>query len=170
MTNTGASLGTIAARTFIVGRLRGTLAETVDEQALAAQLLAGPTGGRVHTLPFPDPDEFPLPAIGISRYGSNAVDTAPLGRNQPAVTSNIRFQVRAIVEGFDDTPIQGAADIMNQLLDGQTGLVDLAGYGTFNVECTRESELLTDLPPEDDGTVYQHLGGIYAFFVSRIAD
>jgi len=169
-----ASLGTSAARAFVFGRLRGTLdaanatpSQIALDTALAAELLLGPTGGRVSNTPIP---EFvPFPAIGISRYGAG-ISSGPIGSNTPSVTSGLRLMVRAICTGYSLEPIERAADILNVLLDGRSALVDLeGGLGTFSVDCTRESELLTDLPAEDDGTVYQHLGGIYAFFMSRVA-
>lgn len=170
----GASLGTSAARAFIVGRLAGTLeaahaspSQIALDTALAAELFIGPTGGRVSNVPIP---EFvTLPAIGLSRYGAGT-SSAPIGSNVASVTSGMRMLVRAICEGYSSSPIERAADIINQLLDGREALVDLGGaLGSFSVDCTRESELLTDLPAEDDGTVYQHMGGIYAFFISRVA-
>lgn len=171
MANLGADLATSAAKQFVVGRLRGTYSEGVLDAQRVAELVAGPTGGRVHSIPFPD--HIPLPAIGITRYGAGSTAT-PLGAGQPSVAATIRLQIKAVCEGYDESPIEAAAAILNQLLDGHTALVDLTKpqgggtYGTFHVECSRESELLTDLPPEEDGTVYQHLGGIYTFFVTRV--
>lgn len=165
----GANLATSAAKQFVVGRVRGVYVSKPEDAALTATLMAGPTGGRIHG--WPVPDSVPYPAIVVQRYGSQDV-TGPLGRAQPNVASTVRLQVKAICEGYDESPIEEAASILNQLLDGHAAVVDLTNpnggsYGTFYVECNRESELLTDLPVEPDGTPFQHMGGIYNFFVSR---
>jgi hypothetical protein len=169
VSNYGVDLGTSAAKQFVVGKLRGAYSETPDDSEAVAELLTGPTEGRVHASPVPD--TYPLPFVTFVRYGGGD-DPSPIGRNQPTVATTVRLQVKAICEGYDDSPIEAAAAMINRLLDGSSALVDLTkqgggSYGTFYVECNRESELLTDLPPEDDGTVYQQLGGVYAFFVTR---
>lgn len=161
----GANLATTAVRTYIAGKLDGTLSDGPDDDTLVAALLVGPTGGRFH--PMPLPQEMALPAISYSRYGAGT-DVSPLGRDIPTVATTIRMQVKALCEGYDEEPIEQAADAINQLLDGRSATFDVSGYGTFYVESRRESELLTDLPPDDDGTVYQQLGGIYAFYVVRV--
>lgn len=170
MATLGNDLATSAAKQFVVGRVRGVYQDDVNDATRVATLLAGPTGGRIHGSPMPD--DVPLPALTFARYGSSD-SLAPLGRNQPSVYTTVRLQVKAICEGYDESPIEEAAAILNQLLDGHTATVDLTkpgggSYGTFYVECSRESELLTDLPPEDDGSVYQHLGGVYSFGVTRV--
>jgi hypothetical protein len=161
----GVELGTSAAKQFVVGYLRGTLSDGPDDEELVERLIAGPTGGRVHGMPFPD--DFEIPAIGFNRYG--AVDsTAPIGRGMPTSAATIRLQIRAVCEGYDETPIEEAASILNQLLDGRANTVDLGStLGAYYVECSRESELVIDLPPEEDETVYQQLGGVYSFYVTR---
>lgn len=171
MTIKGVDLGTSAAKQFVVSRVRGSLSFGPEDDARVAALITGPTGGRVHGWPIPT-DLVPLPAITFGRYGSIDRPT-PLGHGIPNVLTTVRLQVKAVCEGYDESPIEEAAAIVNQLLDGAQALIDLTksgggSYGTFYVECSRESELLTDLPPDDDGTVYQHLGGIYAFNVSRV--
>lgn len=166
----GVAIGTVAAQQFIVQRLRGDLSDGPTDDALAAELLAGPTGGRVHKIPIPN--EYRYPVIGFERYGAGN-DSAPIGTGMPSVMTLVRQQVRAICDGYDQSPIEGAADLLDRLLNGKANVVDVTkpeggSYGTFYVECYRESELLTELPPDNDGTVYQQLGGIYAFTVSRV--
>ena len=163
----GADIATAAARRYVVGRLRGELNTAAGDAALVASLVAGPTGGRVHSWPLPD--DYPLPAIMFSRYGAGS-DIGPIGAGTPSVLATVQFQVRAVCEGYDDTPVIEPAAIINQLLDGKYGAVDLLpDLGTYNVEAQRVSELLTDLPVEADGTPYQHMGGIYSFLVMRVA-
>jgi hypothetical protein len=148
----GVDLGTGAAKRFVVGKLRGTLSDGVDDDALVAALVSGPTGGRVHS--YPIPEDIETPAIVFGRYG--AVDEAgPIGRNTPVAAATIRLQIKAICEGYDDEVIEEAAGIVNQLLDGRNATLEVltasgALYGTFYVECTRESELLIDPEPEDN--------------------
>jgi hypothetical protein len=162
----GVTIGTTAARQFLVGKLRGTLSDGPTDDALVAALTASEVGGRIHGYPLPD--ELPLPAIVFSRYGGGDL-SAPLGRAGTGRTAatTILMQVKAICEGYDETPIIEPSSIIDQLLDARSGVVD-TGLGTFYVEVTRESELLTDLPPEEDGTIYQQLGGVYSFYVSRV--
>lgn len=166
----GNDLATSAAKEFVFGRLRGTYSDGLADDALAAELLAGPTGGRIHS--YPIPDDIALPVVAMMRYGSRD-DPSPLGRNVPSVATTVRLQVKAICEGYSESPIESAASIVNQLLDGRSAIVDVSrpdggSYGTYSVEATRESDLLTDLPPETDGTPYQQLGGVYNFFVVRV--
>jgi hypothetical protein len=163
-------LGSAAAQTFIVGRIRGTLSDGPQDDELTAMLDGSATGRRIHQMPFPD--DWPLPSFGFARYGGG--DVGPVGG--PVAAQNLLYQVGAIIAGFDDTPILGPANVMNTLLDGRSAIVDVSVEvspgntvnGTFSVECVRESEFLTDLPPEEDGSVYQRQGGVYAFFVSRL--
>lgn len=159
----GVTIGTTAARQFLVGRLNGTLSDGVNDDSLVARLTASAVAGRVHGYPLPD--ELPLPAIVFSRYGGGDL-AAPLGKGQGAAATTVLMQVKAICEGYDETPIVEPSALIDELLSGAVGVVD-TGYGTFYVEVSRSSELLTDLPPEDDGTVYQQLGGVYSFYVSR---
>lgn len=166
----GVSIGTVAAQQFIVQRLRGDVSDGPDDDVLAAELLAGPTGGRVHKIPIPN--EYTFPVIGFERYGAGT-DTAPIGRGMPTVLTTIRQQIKALCVGYDQSPIEAAADLIDRLLNAKANIIDISkpeggSYGTYHVECSRESELLTELPPDSDGTVYQQLGGIYAFTVSRV--
>lgn len=150
-----------------MARLRGELVIEAEDVTNVAALVAGPTGGRVHSWPIPD--DYPLPATVFSRYGAGS-DVGPIGSGFPSVLASVTFQIRAVCEGYDDTPVAEAAAIINRLLDGKYGIVDLDNnLGTYHVEATRESELLTDLPVEADGTPYQHMGGIYSFLVTRVA-
>lgn len=166
----GTDTATTAAKAFIVGRLRGTYSNGVEDDLAVAALMAGPTQGRVHG--WPVPDEWALPLITFARNGAGR-DAGPIGAGSRTAASYITFQVKAVCEGYDDTPIIEAGALINTLLDGQTAIVDLqsiaASLGSYSVECMRESELLTDLPIEDDGTVFQHNGGVYSFFVTRVA-
>lgn len=166
----GASLATSAAKTFVVGKVRGTISDGPADEALVARLLTLPTATRIHSWPLPD--SVPYPAFVIQRYGARD-DTQPLGRNAPVVATTVRLQIKAVCEGYDESPIEEPAGILNELIDGKTAIVDVVNgsgglYGTFYVECSRESELLVDLEPEPDGTPYQHQGGIYSFYVSRV--
>jgi hypothetical protein len=167
----GATIATSAAKQFIVGRIRGTISDGPEDDALVARLVTLATGTRIHTIPLPD--SVPLPAFGMSRYGGGN-DAGPIGQNLPTVATTIRMQVKAICEGYDESPIEEPAAILDELLNGRVATIDvrsaddLVSYGTFYVECSRESELLQDLPEEPDGSVFQHIGGIYAFYVSRV--
>lgn len=161
----GVSLGTSAVKEFIVGKVRGTYSEGSDDDALVARIMASSTGGRIHGSPVPDEYEYPFTTF--ARYGGSD-NATPLGRDRPTTATTVVMQVKTVCEGYDETPIEETAACVDELLNGRTGIVDLGNYGTFQVECSRESELLLDLPPDDDGTVYQQIGGIYEFLVTRV--
>ena len=160
-------VGSRAVETFIFGRLTGLLSQTPDDIALVRMLRQTPAEGRLHK--WPVPDDYPLPHGTFYREGGDG-DLGPIGG--PAVASNHRYQVKYVCEGFSTDPIDDAAAIANDLLDGASATIGIEthrGLTTFYVECIRLSELLLDLPPEEDGGVFQHVGGIYGFFVSRVA-
>lgn len=126
-------------------------------------ILNTPVGNRIHKSPVP-PD-YETPYMTFLRRG--AQDTGPVGRGMPVVTSILTYEVKGVDIGFDTTAIEEAADIMDFLLDGTSEAVFVDG-NWYDISVTRTSELQVELPPEEDGTVYQHLGGIYDFYVSRI--
>lgn len=167
--NLGVSIGTVAAQQFVTQRLRGDVSDGPEDDALVMALMAGPTGGRVHKVPAPN--EVLYPMIAFERYGGGD-NATPIGRGMPTVMTTVRQQIKAICEGYDQGPIEEAAMILDQLLNAKSNVIDVTkleggSYGTFYVECVRESELLIEPPIEQD-TVFQQLGGIYAFTVSRI--
>lgn len=166
----GVDLGTSAAKHFVRERLRGMLSDGAEDDQLVADLVTSATGGRLHGYPLPDTLE--LPATVYAKYGATD-DLRPLGRDMPVVAATIRLQIKTICAGFDDTVIEEPAGIVNQLLDGKQATVEVLKsngdlYGTFYVECNRESELLMDAEPTEN-EAYQELGGIYAFHVTRVA-
>lgn len=123
-----------------------------------------PVGNRVHKSPVPD--DMPLPYVTYLKRG--AFDVAPLGRGQPITASTLTYEVKGVDQGYETANIDEAADLIDAALDGATGTVILDD-GVYDITSRRVSELQTELPPEDDGTVYQHKGGIYEFTVCRVA-
>jgi hypothetical protein len=157
---------TPAAKQFIYERLTSMNPDRPSDELLAvAQLSATPVGSNIH--PWPVDDDIPLPLITWTRQNSTTV--GPIGSRLPSAAETILFMVYAECEGDDDGPILEAADLMKYLLDGssQTIIVPETGVG-YAIQSIRTGEIPTDLPAEDDGTVYQRLGGLYELIVTRI--
>lgn len=120
-------------------------------------------GNRVHKSPVPD--DFTHPFLTYFKRG--AIDVGPIGRGLPTTASTLTYEVKAVDEGYDTSRIDEAAGLMDAALDGTNHTVEVDG-NWYDISVSRSSELEVELPPEENGTVYQHLGGIYDFYVARI--
>jgi hypothetical protein len=145
-----------------VGRLGGTMYADPTDQAEAAPLVSElaslATGNRVHRMPA-GPDVM-FPFLGYVRRGVPVSDGFLGG---PVDWVESEYEIKAVDRDTSKQRIERPAAIILWLLDGFTWPVD----GVL-VECRLDTELLIDLPPADDGTIYVHAGGIYRFFVSRL--
>ncbi len=149
-----------------IGRFGSTAVEYfIYQQAIdpASGLPDSSVGTRIHKAPVPD--DYPFPFITFLRRGAN--DMAPLGRGQQVTASTLTYEVKAVDQGYDTDRIDEPAGLLDGVLDGQTKTINVDG-GWYDITCRRVSELEVELPPEDDGTVYQHKGGIYEFQVCRV--
>lgn len=123
-----------------------------------------PVGDRIHRMPVPAHYVYPF----LTYSKRNAQDTGPIGQGLPISSSVLTYEIKGVDEGYDTSGIAEAADIMDSQLDGSshTVVVDEVWY---DVTVHRTSELQDELPPDSDGTVFVHLGGIYDFMVARIS-
>lgn len=117
-------------------------------------------GTRVHKSPVPDTITYPF----LTFFRRNAQSLGPVGSNLPAVAEILTYEVKGVDVGYSTHRIEDAASLLDIALDGRSYTVEVDGT-LYHVSVNRVSELQVELPPEDDGTVFQHLGGIYDFFV-----
>lgn len=144
--------GSAAVETLLV-----KLARDPDEGVLNTDVQ-----NRIHKSPVPD--SYPYPFLTFFKRGAR--DIGPIGSNLPTDASVLTYEVKGVDIGMSTARIEEAATIMDILLDGRSYAVEVGG-SLYHVTINRTSELQVELPPEDDGTIFQHVGGIYEFFVTR---
>lgn len=120
-----------------------------------------PVGTRVHKSPVPDSLTYPF----LTFFKRNARSLGPIGSNVPAVAEILTYEIKGVDVGYSTHRIEDAASLLDVALDGHSFTVEVDGT-LYHVSVNRVSELQVELPPEDDGTVFQHIGGIYDFFVT----
>lgn len=120
-------------------------------------------GDRVHKSPVPDDYGYPF----LTYYRRGAQDIGPIGRNAPSTVSMLTYEVKAVDIGFSSENIEETAQIMDAELDGLSTSIFVEDHW-YDISVRRTSELQVELPPEEDGTVFQQLGGIYEFYVARV--
>ena len=157
-------IATPAIERLIIGRALGEIYNGVTDQSesapMVAELAASPTGNHVHRLPAGPDITFPF--LGYARRGIPVSDGFLGG---PVSWVESEYEIKAVDRNTSKQRIDRPSALLLWLLDGFTWVTE-----GLMVECSLASELLIDLPPADDGTIYVHAGGLYRFFVSRLGD
>ncbi len=119
--------------------------------------LAGLIGNRAYHGVAPAQAQYPFVVFQMLSAGNDL-----LGVGTARIWSAPLFIVKAVCKGSSTGPVEPVANRIDQLLHSAAGTV------TNGViwECVRERPF--DLPTNENGVVYQQLGGEYRFLASQV--
>ncbi len=103
------------------------------------------------------PPETTFPAL--LHYAEMGAYVGAIGENPGA--ERLRYVVRLICEGWDDTPIVAAAEAMQAALDGMSGMVDGALVSVYLPQAPEQGEWPRTHFIDEDNNSYRELGNIF---------
>lgn len=112
---------------------------------------------------------FPLAAIppasqggafpALLHYAEMGMYVGAIGENPGA--ERLRYVVRLVCEGWDDTPIVAAANAMQDALDGMSGMVEGALVSIYLPQAPEPGEWPRTHFIDQDNNSYRELGNIF---------